>query len=183
MPQRDMCQLLWIGCFDRINLDSKIQIRYIDTRHQLADILTKGNFTFDEWNNILHLFNISHFSSTCYAVNVCLISYSKTMTKRMQEQRREERSVAKSKATATNLSSHVPTSCPSAKIPIASKSPGMLMATGKPEKQDKKKFEIRRSVEFSSAAARCIPWRVDGHSNGETCRNKRRIRRCGPFRI
>ena len=26
--------------FDRINLDSKIQIRYIDTKHQLADILT-----------------------------------------------------------------------------------------------------------------------------------------------
>ena len=24
--------------FDRINLDSKIQIRYIDTKHQLADI-------------------------------------------------------------------------------------------------------------------------------------------------
>ena len=38
--------------FDRINLDSsKIQIRYIDTKHQLADILTKGNFTRDEWNN------------------------------------------------------------------------------------------------------------------------------------
>ena len=24
--------------FDRINLDSKIQIRYVDTKHQLADI-------------------------------------------------------------------------------------------------------------------------------------------------
>ena len=54
---------------------------------------------------------------------------------------------------------------------------------GKTWKQDEKKFEIRRSVEFSSATARCIPWRVDGHSNGETCRNKRRIRWCGPFRI
>ena len=42
--------------FDRINLDSEIQIRYIDTEHQLADILTKGNSTRDEWNN---------FSSTC----------------------------------------------------------------------------------------------------------------------
>ena len=29
--------------FDRINLDSKIQIKYIDTKNQLADILTKGN--------------------------------------------------------------------------------------------------------------------------------------------
>ena len=39
--------------FDRINLDPKIQIRYIDTKHQIADILTKGNFTRDEWNNYL----------------------------------------------------------------------------------------------------------------------------------
>ena len=34
--------------FDRINLDSKIQIKYIDTINQLADILTKGSFTRDE---------------------------------------------------------------------------------------------------------------------------------------
>ena len=34
--------------FDRINLDPKIQIKYIDTKNQLADILTKGNFTRDE---------------------------------------------------------------------------------------------------------------------------------------
>ena len=39
--------------FDRINLDSKIQIKYIDTKNQLASILTKGNFTRDEWNHLL----------------------------------------------------------------------------------------------------------------------------------
>ena len=50
--------------FDRINLDPKIQIKYIDTKNQLADILTKGNFTRDEWNHLLSLFNISYFSST-----------------------------------------------------------------------------------------------------------------------
>ena len=54
--------------FDRINLDSKIQIKYIDTKNQLADILTKGNFTRDEWNHLLNLFNISHSSSTACAV-------------------------------------------------------------------------------------------------------------------
>ena len=52
--------------FDRIDLDSKIQIKYIDTKNQLADILTKGNFTRDEWNHLLNLFNISHFSSTAW---------------------------------------------------------------------------------------------------------------------
>ena len=42
--------------FDRIDVDSKIQIKYIDTKNQLADILTKGNFTRDEWNHLLNLF-------------------------------------------------------------------------------------------------------------------------------
>ena len=39
--------------FDRINLDLNIQIKNIDTKNQLADILTKGNFTRDEWNHLL----------------------------------------------------------------------------------------------------------------------------------
>ena len=38
--------------FDRVNLDPKIQIKYIDTKNQLADILIKGNFTRDEWNHL-----------------------------------------------------------------------------------------------------------------------------------
>ena len=50
--------------FDRINSVPKIQIKYIDTKKQLADILTEGNFTRDEWNHLLCLFNISHVSST-----------------------------------------------------------------------------------------------------------------------
>ena len=55
--------------FDRINLDPKIQIKYIDDKNQLADIITKGNFTRDEWNHLLRLFNINHFSSAvCFAV-------------------------------------------------------------------------------------------------------------------
>ena len=59
--------------FDRINLDPKIQIRYIDTKHQLTNILTKGNFTRDGWNHLLCLFNISHFSSAvCFVVTTKL---------------------------------------------------------------------------------------------------------------
>ena len=34
--------LVWL--VDRINLDPKIQIKYIDTKNQLADILTEGKF-------------------------------------------------------------------------------------------------------------------------------------------
>ena len=92
--------------FDRIYLDPKIQIWYIDTKHQLADILTKGNFTRDEWNNLLHLFNISHFSSLCCAQNLSLTSCPKTTAKRMQQQKEEDRIVAKSKPTAMNLTSN-----------------------------------------------------------------------------
>ena len=74
--------------FDRINSDSKIQIKYIDTKNQLADMLTKGSFTRDEWNHLLCLFNISHFSST-----VC----SDTMAKRSQHDSGEDRVTAKSR--------------------------------------------------------------------------------------
>ena len=31
--------------FERINLESQIQIKYVDTKNQLADILTKGSFS------------------------------------------------------------------------------------------------------------------------------------------
>ena len=34
--------LYWL--FDRINSDSKMQIRHVDSRNQLADLVTKGHF-------------------------------------------------------------------------------------------------------------------------------------------
>ena len=84
--------------FDGMNLDSKIQIKYIDTRNQLADILTKGNFTRDEWNYLLNLFNISHFSST---------ACSAAMAKQAQQESGEERVTAKSRP-MMNLTARMP---------------------------------------------------------------------------
>ena len=84
--------------FDRINLDSKIQIKYIDTKNQVADILTKGNFTRNEWNHLLSLFNISQFSST-----VC----SAALAKRIQQESGEERVTAKSRP-MMNLTARMP---------------------------------------------------------------------------
>ena len=75
--------------FDRINLDPKIQIKYTDTKNQLADILTKGNFIRDEWNHLLCCFNISHFSST---------NCSEVMSKRTQKDAGEEKSHSKIEA-------------------------------------------------------------------------------------
>ena len=74
--------------FDRINLDSKIQTKYVDTKKQLADLLTYGSFTSDEWCNLLRLFSImnffmfsrSHFRS---------IEKATTMSKRIQEKKTE----------------------------------------------------------------------------------------------
>ena len=99
--------------FDRINLDPKIQIKYIDTKNQLADILTKGNFTRDEWNHLLCLFNISHLSSTN-----CL----EVMSKRTREDAGEERVTAKSKP-MTNLVSRCSERTPDVLASAASESP------------------------------------------------------------
>ena len=73
---------------DRINLYSKIQIKYIDTKNQLADILTKD--ALHVMNGIIFccLFNISHFSST---------DCSEVMSKRTQKDSGEERVAAKPK--------------------------------------------------------------------------------------
>ena len=57
-------------------------------KNKLADMLTKGNFTRDEWNYLLCSFNISHFSST-----VC----SEAMAKRVQQDSGKERVTAKSR--------------------------------------------------------------------------------------
>ena len=84
--------------FDRINLDPNIQIKYIDTKNQLADILTKVNFTRDEWNHLLNLFNISHFSCTA-----CIAA----MAKRAQQESGEGRVTAKSRP-MMNLTARMP---------------------------------------------------------------------------
>ena len=99
--------------FDRINLDQQIQIKYIDTKNQLADILTKGNFTRDEWNHLLCLFNISHFSS---------IDCSEVMSKRTQKDASEERVTAKSKP-MMNLVSRCSVRDPNVLASTASESP------------------------------------------------------------
>ena len=100
--------------FDGINWDPKIQIKYMDTKNQLADILTKGNFTRDEWNHLLYLFNISHFSSTN-----CL----EVMSKRTQEGAGEERVTTKSKP-MMNLVSRFSARDPNVLASTASKNPG-----------------------------------------------------------
>ena len=96
--------------FDRINLDPQIQIKYIDTKNQLADILTKENLTRDEWNHLLCLCNISHFGPT-----VC----SEAMANILQQDSGEERVIVKSRP-MTSLIARAPSNLPSS----TSESPG-----------------------------------------------------------
>ena len=106
--------------FDRIKLDPKIQFKYIDTKNQLADFLTKGNFTRDEWNHLSCLFNISHFSSTsCLGV----------VPKRTQEDAGEEGVTAKSKP-MMNLVSRYRVRDPNVLASTASESPGKTRYAG-----------------------------------------------------
>ena len=126
--------------FDRINLDPKIQIKYIDTKNQLADILTKGNFTRDEWNHLLTLFNISHFSST-----VCTTA----MAKRAQQETGEERVTAKSRP-MMNLTERTPSVVSSSatsnpvKTSYGDQDPGKSVAsddrTGKPVEKSRSDY-------------------------------------------
>ena len=175
-----MCQepteLLSIGCFTRLILILKFRFDTWIPNIQLADMLTKGNFTRDEWNNLLHLFNISHFSSTYCAKNSSLISCTQNDGEKDAGTRGWSQRCGKTEI----YSDELVFSC-SEKFLIREKSDCMLKSGdthsfGESWKQGKKKFEIRRNVEFSSEAARCTPWRVDGHSNGETCRNQRGVR-------
>ena len=102
------------GLYDRINLDPQDQIKYIDSKNQLPDILTKGNFTRDEWNHLLCLFNISQFSS---------INNLEAMSKRTQKDSSEARVTAKSKP-MMNLVSQYSVRDPNVTASTASESPG-----------------------------------------------------------
>ena len=75
---------------------------------------------------IFFYLNISHVSSLCCAQNFSLISCTKTMAKRMQEQKEDNRIVAKSKPTAMNLAVTVSTSSSSVNSPMASKNLGCV---------------------------------------------------------
>ena len=47
--------------FVRISLYPKIQIKYVDSKNQHADMLSKGSFTRDEWDHLHRLLNVMNF--------------------------------------------------------------------------------------------------------------------------
>ena len=84
--------------FDRINLDPTIQIKYVDTKKQLAYALTKESLTRDEWNHLLRLSNIMNFSmfSCSHSLRIesrvsCLRELRKALPKRVRQWRNRDR--------------------------------------------------------------------------------------------
>ena len=159
--------------FDRINLDQKNRIRYIETRHQLADILTKGNFT--TWR--------MEQSSSFVQYQPCQLHllYKEFQLDKLlhdgeeDSKSKDERVVSKSRPAVMNMSSFfLATSSSAASSPIASKKSGDADSFRETRKQDERKLRIRRSVEFSSATQGCIFWRVDGRAAGDSVASRRR---------
>ena len=106
-------ELLLIGCLIESIWTPRTKSNILTPKTQLADMLTKGNFTRDEWNHLLCLFNISLFSS---------INSLEAMSKRTQEDAGEERVTAKSKP-MMNLVSQYSVRDPNVLASTASESP------------------------------------------------------------
>ena len=106
-------ELLLIGYWIKSTWTPKSKSSTLTPKNQLADILTKGNFTRDEWNHLLCLFKISHLSSA-----VC----SEVMSKRTLRDSGEERVTAKSRP-MMNLVSRCSEKTP-VSFSTASESPG-----------------------------------------------------------
>ena len=88
-----MCQGLTefflIGYLTESIWTPRFKFRCNDTKHQIADILTKGNFTRDEWNNLLSLFQHQPFQlSLCCAKNLSFLCHRKDGEKDARTERR-----------------------------------------------------------------------------------------------
>ena len=128
-------------------------------------MLTEGNFTRDKWTNLLHLFNVSHFSTTCCAKNSRLISCS-TVAKRIQIHKEEARVVSKSRQAVMNMSSLIATKFFRRIESDCIWTSGDAGSFGETRQQDECWTKlVRRSVDVSSA--------IQVHS-GETRRIKQK---------
>ena len=99
---RHVSRTHWVALnrlYDRVNLDPKIQIKYVDTKNQLADMLTKGNSP-GMSGTIFFVCSASWISRCFLAVIFTPTNNPKTSSKRQMKEKKpgeEERVVAKSK--------------------------------------------------------------------------------------
>ena len=99
----------WIGCSTKSIQIQRSKSNMWTPKNQMADMLTKGSFTRDEWNHLLHLLNIMNFSTSSrshfFRSNR---KQSVVMSKRSQEGLSHDSPTAKAKPRprAMNLVSH-----------------------------------------------------------------------------
>ena len=108
---RGLTELHWIGYSTELNMDSKIQIKYVESKNQLADMMTKGSFTRDELNYLLHLFNIMNHTTTSRSHFFLSNRKQAVMSKRLQESCSLDSPTVKARSTSFNLVSHQGLSC------------------------------------------------------------------------
>ena len=161
-------ELLWIGCLTESIWTQKSKSVTLTPHTNKQTSGPKGiNFTRDEWSHLLHLFNMSHFSSLRCTKHFNLICCN-TMAKKNQEQKEGERVVSKSRPAMSVSSYLVATSSSAASSPIASKSPGMSGASVKPSRR--MKFETS-SFDAASASQVRLKDAYLGRLMGEQQRN------------
>ena len=135
-------ELLLIGCVTGLIWILKSKIRCIDSKHQIADVLPKGNFTRDEWNNLLHLLNICLFQLHLLYQEFQLDKLLNNGEEDSKSKRRRKSCVQVATSSDEYVFFFIATCSSAASSPIASRSPGMPIASGKPDS--------RMSVEPSS---------------------------------
>lgn len=67
VPRTQRVDLDWL--LERINLDPAVKLKYVGTKEQLADILTKGLFSVAQWNALLDLIQIGPEKGTAAKEN------------------------------------------------------------------------------------------------------------------
>ena len=92
--------LHWL--FDRNHLDPKIQVKYVDSKHQFADVLTEGNLTRD--GTIFFMCSTATISAHLAGLRISAWPAAlKRWRRSCKNMKGEDRIVAKSKPTTMNL--------------------------------------------------------------------------------
>ena len=104
---------------DRINLDPKIHIKYVDTTNQLADLLAEGSFTRDEWCHLLCFVDVMDLS-TISRSHFRSVEKATTISKRIQERKKEEEPAVAKPRSVCSMSTSL-NSCVQGNIPESSR--------------------------------------------------------------
>ena len=99
-------ELLLTGCSTESTLVQRSKSNMWTPKKQLADMLTRGSFTRDEWNHLLYLLNIIKFLHFFRSHFFLSNRKQSVMSKRTQEGYSDDSPTVKTKSRSMNLVSH-----------------------------------------------------------------------------